>query len=114
MEEYSHAMVICLFTNILVLRKYLLCWTLAYTFKITPHLEIFTCNGYMPFYQYYGFTQVFFMLDVGLRLQDHPPPRNGGMAMAIPMTTLEDGLQDEARKNDKYNPHWILVYCNEQ
>ena len=38
-----------------------------------------------------------------------PPPRNGGMAMAIPMTTLEDGLQDEARKNDKYNPHWILV-----
>ena len=39
------------------------------------------------------------MLDVGLHLQDHPPPRNGGMAMAIPMTTLEDGLQDEARKN---------------
>ena len=66
----------------------------------------------MPFYQYYGFTQVFIMLDVGLHLQDHPPPRNGGMAMAIPMTTLEDGLQDEARKNDKYNPHWILVYCN--
>ena len=53
----------------------------------------------MPFYQYYGFTQVFIMLDVGLRLQDHPPPRNGGMAMAIPRTTLEDGLQDEARKN---------------
>ena len=52
------------------------------------------------------------MLDVGLHLQDHPLPRNGGMAMAIPMTTLEDGLQDEARKNDKYNPHWILVYCN--
>ena len=66
----------------------------------------------MPFYQYYGFTQVFIMLDVGLHLQDHPLPRNGGMAMAIPMTTLEDGLQDEARKNDKYNPHWILVYCN--
>ena len=65
----------------------------------------------MPFYQYSGFTQVFIMLDVGLHLQDHPPPRNGGMAMAIPMTTLEDGLQDEARKNDKYNPHWILVYC---
>ena len=60
---------------------------------------VITCNGYMPFHQYSGFTQVLIMLDVGLRLQDHPPPRNGGMAMAIPMTTLEDGLQDEARKN---------------
>jgi len=31
----------------------------------------------------------------------YPPPRNGGMAMAIPRTNLEDRLQ--VWMNDKYN-----------
>ena len=34
---------------------------------------VITCNGYMPFHQYSGFTQVFIMLDVGLHRQEHPP-----------------------------------------
>ena len=34
---------------------------------------VITCNGYMPFHQYSGFTQVLIMLDVGLHRQEHPP-----------------------------------------
>ena len=60
--------------------------------------------AFLPIFWFYAFYA-----GRWLTPSDHPPPRNGGMAMAIPMTTLEDGLQDEARKNDKYNPHWILV-----
>jgi hypothetical protein len=76
-------------------------FTSAYTFKITMQW----LYAFLPIFWLYAFNA-----ERWLTPSEHPPPRNGGMAMAIPMTTLEDRLcfsLDEC----KYNPDWILVYC---
>ena len=43
--------------------------------------------AFLPIFWLYAFNA-----ERWLTPSEHPPPRNGGMAMAIPMTTLEDRL----------------------